>query len=53
MQAYHRFNRDCTDEEADYIRDYCVRHGIGICRFKFNCLVNELFWISKNIEKIS
>lgn len=43
MQAYHRFNSDCTDEEAAYIRDYCVRHGIGLGKFKFNYLVDELF----------
>jgi len=36
MQAYHRFNMDCTEEEADWIRAYCYRHGIGCTRFKFN-----------------
>ena len=28
MQAYHRFNEDCTEEEGDWIREYCDRHGI-------------------------
>ena len=28
MQAYHRFNEDCTPEEAEWIRDYCDRHRI-------------------------
>ncbi len=43
MQAYHRFNKDCTDEEADWIRGYCTRHGIGLDKFSFNAEVDELF----------
>ncbi|MCR5589899.1 MAG: PcfJ domain-containing protein [Lachnospiraceae bacterium] len=43
VQAYHRFNRDCTSEEAEWIRAYCKRHGIGTCRFSFNAAVDELF----------
>lgn len=36
MQAYHRFNRDCTKEEAEWILDYCARHNIDAGNFKFN-----------------
>ena len=43
MQAYHRFNNDCTADEANYIRDYCKRHGIGLGRFHFNSRVDELY----------
>ncbi len=43
MQAYHRFNRDCDEEEADWIRRYCRRHGIGTGKFTFNAQVDELF----------
>ena len=43
MQAYHRFNEDCTLEEADWIRDYCHRHGISPGNFAFNAEVDELF----------
>ncbi len=43
MQAYHRFNEDCTPEEADWIRGYCVRHGIGLGKFNFNAEIDELF----------
>lgn len=39
MQAYHRHNEDCTLEEAEWIRKYCKRHGIGTGHFQFN---NEL-----------
>ncbi len=35
-QAYHRFNEDCTPEEADWIRAYCKRHDIGTGQFFFN-----------------
>ena len=35
-QAYHRFNKDCTTEEAEWIKTYCSRHGIGCERFFFN-----------------
>ncbi|RKM56828.1 hypothetical protein D6855_14260 [Butyrivibrio sp. CB08] len=35
-QAYHRFNEDCTPEEAQWIRDYCKRHNIGLGQFEFN-----------------
>ena len=43
MQAYRRFNVDCTPEEAAWIRDYCKRHGIKTGKFKFNAAVDELF----------
>lgn len=36
IQAYHRFNKDCTPEEADWIRAYCRRHGISCGRFQFD-----------------
>ncbi len=43
MQACHRFNRDCTKEEAEWILDYCSRHGITTGKFKFNADEDELF----------
>ena len=43
MQAYHRFNEDCTLEEAIWICDYCDRHGIGRDKFKFNKDVDLLY----------
>lgn len=43
MQAYHRFNEDCTAEEAKWILNYCYRHGIKTGNFKFNRDVDELF----------
>ncbi len=43
MQAYHRFNKDCTVEEARWITDYCFRHDISTGKFKFNARVDELF----------
>ena len=42
-QAYHRFNQDCTKEEAEWILEYCDRHGIGRGYFKFNCEQDDLF----------
>jgi hypothetical protein len=36
MQAYHRFNEECTREEAVWIRDYCTRHGIAVGEFVFD-----------------
>lgn len=36
VQAYHRFNVDCTPEEAQWIRDYCKRHDIGYGKFQFD-----------------
>ena len=42
MQAYHRFNEDCTAEEAEWILNYCYRHGIKTGNFKFNRDVDEL-----------
>lgn len=42
MQAYHRFNEDCTPEEAKWILDYCDRHGINRGNFKFNNDFDEL-----------
>ena len=43
MQAYHRFNEDCNSDEADWIREYCSRHGISVESFKFNAEEDELF----------
>lgn len=43
MQAYHRFNEDCTYQEAVWIREYCDRHGIGRNKFKFDYRFDELF----------
>jgi len=43
MQAYHRFNRDCTPEEADWITDYCRRHRIDTGRFRFNRELDRLY----------
>ncbi len=43
MQAYHRFNEDCSREEAEWIREYCRRHGISTGKFKFDVQVDELF----------
>ncbi len=43
MQAYHRFNGDCTDEEAAWIRGYFDRHGLSVGRYRFNADVDELF----------
>ena len=43
MQAYHRFNRDCSAAEARWIRSYCDRHGIRTERFRFNAAVDELY----------
>lgn len=43
MQAYHRFNEDCTPEEANWIRRYCKRHGIGTGKFRFDHNVDQLF----------
>jgi hypothetical protein len=42
MQAYHRFNTDCSPEEAKWILDYCNRHGIYKGDFKFDNSVDEL-----------
>ncbi|MCR5156670.1 MAG: PcfJ domain-containing protein [Butyrivibrio sp.] len=41
-QAYHRFNRDCNANEAEWIRDYCRRHGIDCDGYKFNWNVDML-----------
>ncbi|WP_035769936.1 PcfJ domain-containing protein [Butyrivibrio sp. NC2002] len=35
-QAYHRFNQDCTTEEAIWIKGFCYRHGIGCSGFYFD-----------------
>ena len=43
MQAYHRFNKDCTPDEAAWILAYCERHGIKANRYQFNAAVDELF----------
>lgn len=42
-QAYHRFNEDCTKEEADWIIDYCRRHGIERGEFLFDHNIDLLF----------
>jgi hypothetical protein len=34
-QAYHRFNVDCTPEEAKWIRAYCHRHSIDCQKYAF------------------
>ena len=39
----YRFNEDCTAEEAEWILNYCYRHGIKTGNFKFNRDVDELF----------
>ena len=36
LQAYHRFNRDCNEEEAEWIRGYCRKHEIYCEDYKFN-----------------
>ena len=43
MQAYHRFNTDCTPEEAEWIRAYCRRHNISCSHFQFDKAV-DLQW---------
>ena len=43
MQAYHRFNEDCTPKEAEWICDYCDRHGIELGKFKFHNDIDELY----------
>ena len=43
LQAYHRYNQDCTGEEAKWIREYCERHNIGHSKFKFNAGIDLLF----------
>ena len=43
MQAYHRFNHDCTKEEAEWILEYCARHNIDPGDFKFNADEDLLF----------
>lgn len=43
MQAYHRFNADCNEEEAQWIREYCDRHGIDCSRYQFNRNLDRLF----------
>lgn len=42
MQAYHRFNDDCNQEEASWILKYCDRHGIRRGNFKFDNDIDEL-----------
>ena len=43
MQAYHRFNHDCSREEANWIVDWCQRHEIDTSHFRFDNLVDELY----------
>ena len=35
-QAYHRYNEDCTPEEAAWITDFCEEHGISTGNFHFD-----------------
>ncbi len=42
-QAYRRFNEDCTPEEAQWIKDFCERHGILHDRFKFEWSLDHTF----------
>lgn len=35
-QAYHRYNKDCTKEEAAWIIAYCEKHGISTGQFHFD-----------------
>lgn len=35
-QAYHRFNEDCTEQEAEIIKEYCHRHKIDTSNFHFD-----------------
>lgn len=42
MQAYHRFNIDCNEFEAEWIRDYCDRHGIRRGNFSFGLRDDDL-----------
>ncbi len=42
LQAYHRFNGNCSIEEADWIRQYCRRHGIDLGVFSFGEFHDEL-----------
>lgn len=42
MQAYHRFNADCSPDEAKWILDYCDRHGISRGNFRFDNDIDEL-----------
>ncbi len=43
MQAYHRFNKDCTDEEAAWIWAYCKRRDIDTGNLKFSADIDELY----------
>ncbi len=43
VQAYHRFNEDCTQEEAEWILDYCRRHEIDLGEFVFDRNIDMLF----------
>lgn len=43
MQAYHRFNEDCSKEEAEWILRYCERHGIKADRYSFDATADQLF----------
>lgn len=36
VEAYHRFNEDCTPDEAAWIRAYCDRHYIDHSKYHFN-----------------
>lgn len=41
-QAYHRFNENCTPEEAKWIRAYCWRHEISCGHFTFGEIADDL-----------
>ena len=42
IQAYHRFNTDCSEDEAEWIRGYCKRHGVDFSGYNFNAEIDEL-----------
>lgn len=43
IQAYHRFNKNCSEEEEFFINDYCKRHGIENDTFTFGRHIDRLF----------
>ena len=45
VEAYHRYNEDCTPEEADWIRAYCRRHGIDDSKYNFDRNLDMDFFI--------
>ena len=43
IQAYHRYNEDCSSEEAEWICKYCDRHGIDRNKYHFNNDIDYLY----------